>query len=104
MLTYWEGIPYAATTILGGVTLLATVSALFYTTASDAMVSPKLKYGAWEDRQLEGLVKASYANPFYAQKACSTPIDLTMDPINSAPSCLDVQYSGQSYHNLLTFM
>ncbi|KAI0377266.1 hypothetical protein F5Y04DRAFT_264626 [Hypomontagnella monticulosa] len=104
LLTYWEGIPYAATTILGVVTLLATVCALFYTTASESMVSPKLKFGAWEDRQLEGLVKASYANPFYAQKACSTPIDRTMDPNNSAPSCLDVQYSGQSYHNLLTFM
>ncbi|KAF3058167.1 hypothetical protein GL218_05874 [Daldinia childiae] len=104
LLTYWEGVPYAAMTILGGVSLLATLCSLFYTTASDALVSPKLMFGRWENRELEGLVKASYANPFYVQKACSTPIDLRMDPNNSAPSCLDVQYSGQSYHNLLTFM
>lgn len=68
------------------------------------MVSPKLKYGDWESRELDGLVRASYANPFYIKTACTTPIDKTMDPYNSAPSCLDVQYSGQSYHNLLTFM
>ncbi|OTB15102.1 hypothetical protein K445DRAFT_122796 [Daldinia sp. EC12] len=104
LLTYWEGVPYAAMTLLGFVSLLATLCSLFYTTASDAMVSPKLMFGRWENRDLKGLVRASYANPFYVQKACSTPIDRTMDPKNSAPSCLDVQYSGQSYHNLLTFM
>ncbi|KAI1090990.1 hypothetical protein F5B19DRAFT_460452 [Rostrohypoxylon terebratum] len=104
LLTYWEGVPFAATTVLGVLSLIATICTMFFTTASDAMVSPKLKFGAWESRSLEGLVKASYANPYYVQKACSTPIDLTMDINNSAPSCLDVQYSGQSYHNLLTFM
>ncbi|KAI1465945.1 uncharacterized protein F4812DRAFT_435205 [Daldinia caldariorum] len=104
LLTYWAGVPHAAMTLLGVVSLLATLCSLFYTTASDAMVSPKLMFGRWENRELEGLVKASYANPFYVRKACSTPIDLNMDPNSSAPSCLDVQYSGQSYHNLLTFM
>ncbi|XXH03395.1 Myo-inositol-1-phosphate synthase [Hypoxylon texense] len=104
LLTYWEGIPYAAVTLLGILTLSATICSMFYTTASDAMVSPKLKYGDWESRELDGLVRASYANPFYIQTACTTPIDKVMDPNNSAPSCLDVQYSGQSYHNLLTFM
>lgn len=104
LLTYWEGIPRAAPTILGTLTLLATICSMLYTTASDAMVSPKLKFGAWESRELEGLVKASYANPYYIQKACTTPIDKNMDMYNSAPSCLDVQYSGQSYHNLLSFM
>ncbi|KAI1760443.1 hypothetical protein GGR53DRAFT_81330 [Hypoxylon sp. FL1150] len=104
LLTYWEGIPYAAATLLGVLTLLATICSMFYTTASDAMVSPKLKFGDWESRSLDGLVRATYANPYYIQKACTTPIDTIMDPNNSAPSCLDVQYSGQSYHNLLTFM
>ncbi|KAI8959863.1 hypothetical protein F5Y11DRAFT_331774 [Daldinia sp. FL1419] len=104
LLTYWEGVPYAAVTLLGLISLLATLCSLFYTTASDAMVSPKLMFGRWENRELEGLVKASYANPFYVQKACATPIDLNLDPKSAAPSCLDVQYSGQSYHNLLTFM
>ncbi|KAL7623090.1 hypothetical protein AAE478_006769 [Parahypoxylon ruwenzoriense] len=104
LLTYWEGIPNAAPTLLGLLTLIATICSMFYTTASDAMVSPKLKFGDWESREIAGLVKASYANPYYVQKACSTPIDQNLDMVNAAPSCLDVQYSGQSYHNLLTFM
>ncbi|KAI2625094.1 hypothetical protein GGR54DRAFT_629506 [Hypoxylon sp. NC1633] len=104
LLTYWEGIPYAAPTILGTVTLIGTLCAMFYTTASDAMVSPKLKFGEWESQELEGLVAASYANPFHVRESCMTPIDLTIDPNNSAASCLDVQYSGQSYRNLMTFM
>ncbi|OTB01421.1 hypothetical protein M426DRAFT_25589 [Hypoxylon sp. CI-4A] len=104
LLTYWEGIPFAAPTLLGMLTLIATVCAMFYTTASDAMVSPKLKYGGWESRSLDGLVKASYANPFHVQKACLTPIDANLDDDSAAESCLDIQYSGQSYHNLFTFM
>ncbi|KAI5860271.1 hypothetical protein GGS23DRAFT_242571 [Durotheca rogersii] len=104
LLTYWEGIPNAAPTLLGLLTLIATLCSMFYITASDAMISPKLKFGEWESRQLEGLVKASYANPYYVQTACLTPIDRTMDVNNSGPSCLDVQYSGQSYRNLLAFL
>ncbi|KAI1085091.1 hypothetical protein F5B20DRAFT_130300 [Whalleya microplaca] len=104
LLTYWAGIPYAAATLLGILALLATFCSMFYTTASDAMVSPKLKYGEWKSRELEGLVKVSYSNPYYVLDTCSTPIDKNLDEFNAAPSCLDVQYSGQSYHNLLTFM
>ncbi|KAI0164399.1 hypothetical protein GGR52DRAFT_582154 [Hypoxylon sp. FL1284] len=104
LLTYWQGIPYAALSLLGLLTLTATTCSIFYTTASDAMVSPKLKFGSWETRELDGLVRATYANPYYIKKTCTTPIDKTLDPYNSGPSCLDVQYSGQSYHNLLTFM
>lgn len=36
LLTHWEGIPHAATTILGALTLIAAICSLFYTTASDA--------------------------------------------------------------------
>ncbi|KAH9906695.1 hypothetical protein F4778DRAFT_722958 [Xylariomycetidae sp. FL2044] len=104
LLTHWEGIPHTAATLLGALTLTATIIALFYTTASDAMVSPKLKFGSWESRDLQGLVKASYANPLYVREACTTPIDGNLDPLEAAPSCLNVQYSGQSYHNLLAFM
>ncbi|KAI0134436.1 hypothetical protein BJ170DRAFT_200100 [Xylariales sp. AK1849] len=104
LFTHWEGIPYAAGTIVGVLTLLATISGIFYTTASDAMVSPKLVFGNWEYQELRGSVKASYANPFFVQETCTTPINKTIDEYNAAPSCLDVYFSGQSYRNLLGFM
>lgn len=104
LFTHWDSIPYAAGTLLGTLTLLATLSGIFYTTASDAMVTPKLIFGQWEYQELRGLVRTSYSNPFFVQDMCATPINKTIDKVNSAPSCLDVYYSGQSYRNLLAFM
>lgn len=104
LFTHWDNVPHAAGTVLGVLTLLATVCGILYTTASDAMVTPKLLFGPWESQKLQGLVQASYANPFFVQDICTTPINMTLDPINSAPSCLDVYYSGQSYRNLLAYM
>ncbi|KAI1495184.1 hypothetical protein F5X96DRAFT_205986 [Biscogniauxia mediterranea] len=104
LLTYWEGIPSAIFTPLGALSLTATICGLLYTTASDAIVSPKLIFGSWQPQELQGLVQGSYANPYFIKSTCATPIDLNMDNMSSAASCLDVQYSGQSYNNLLTFM
>lgn len=104
LFTHWDSIPYTGGTVLGVLTLVATLGGIFYTTASDAMVTPKLIFGDWEDRQMRGLVKASYANPYYVLDSCATPINTTMDEWNAGPSCLDVYYSGQSYRNLLSFM
>ncbi|KAK6217643.1 hypothetical protein LQW54_003365 [Pestalotiopsis sp. IQ-011] len=104
LFTHWDSIPYTGGTVLGVLTLVATLGGIFYTTASDAMVTPKLIFGDWEDREMRGLVKASYANPYYVLDSCATPINTTMDEWNAGPSCLDVYYSGQSYRNLLSFM
>ncbi|KAI0878153.1 hypothetical protein GGS24DRAFT_509190 [Hypoxylon argillaceum] len=103
LLTHWEGIPHAATTILGALTLIAAICSLFYTTASDAMVSPKLTYQDWVMRDLQGLVHASYSNPEYVKGACQTPLG-DIDANNSAESCVNVLFSGQSYSSLVAFM
>ncbi|KAI0433498.1 hypothetical protein F5Y09DRAFT_62844 [Xylaria sp. FL1042] len=103
LLTHWDGIPFAATTFLGALTLSATICALFYTTASDAMVSPKLSQHAWEMRDLHGLVRTSYANPYYIKNSCQTPL-LDIDPENAPNGCLDISFSGQSYSSLTEFL
>lgn len=97
MLTHWETLPYAAVTFLGAVSLIATIASTFYTTASDVMVSPKLKYGGWENRELSGYVLSSYANTFAAQDSCPTPLrkEDPDGPVFAASSCLDIQYAGQ---------
>ncbi|KAI1424132.1 hypothetical protein F5Y12DRAFT_472510 [Xylaria sp. FL1777] len=103
LLTHWSGIPYAASTFLGVLSLIATVCALFYTTASDAMVSPKLWYQAWEMRDMQGLVKTSYANPYYVLDTCQNPLN-DIDPDYAPWNCLDILFSGQSYTSLIAFM
>ncbi|KAI0156766.1 hypothetical protein GGR57DRAFT_70286 [Xylariaceae sp. FL1272] len=103
LITHWENLPFAGTTLLGGLSLTATLCALLYTTASDAMVSPKLKVQQWNMRTLHGEVVTSYANPYYVQDTCQTPLTV-YDANNSGIACEDVLYSGQSYQSLITFM
>lgn len=45
LITHWETVRYAALTFLGLISLLCAVTAMLYTTASDALVAPKLKMG-----------------------------------------------------------
>lgn len=75
-------------------TLVATLIAILYTTASDTMVRPKLRFDGWQQRELKGYVMASYSNPVYVEGSCSTPISADLDPLSAGESCLAVQYSG----------
>lgn len=66
---------------------------MFYTTASDTMIRPKLQFSKWHDQYLNSTIFASYANVAYVNDSCNTPISVSMDP-NAGSSCLAVQYSG----------
>ncbi|KAF4450637.1 hypothetical protein F53441_6298 [Fusarium austroafricanum] len=103
LITHCETLPSSSLTLLGMLSLTATIAASFYTTASDAMVSPKLKAGSWEHRELEGYVRASYASAAYVRNDCPYLFNLKED-IHAAESCMNVQFSGQSYRNLLNYM
>jgi hypothetical protein len=74
---------------------------MFYTTASDALVSPHLRFGRWENMIMEGLVKTAYANPSY-MKNCQTPITSAIDDLDvSEITCLDIENAGQcKFHTL----
>ncbi|KAF5027490.1 hypothetical protein F66182_415 [Fusarium sp. NRRL 66182] len=103
LITHFETLPSSSLTLLGMLSLTATFAASFYTTASDAMVAPKLKYGSWDSRELSGYVRSSYANAQYVSSDCAYLFDLD-DDIHAAESCMNVQFSGQSYRNLLNYM
>lgn len=103
LITHAETIPHAGMTILGALALTATVAATFYTTASDAMVAPKLKYGNWEQKELSGHIRASYANAQWVKAVCPSLLQ-DEDEQYAAESCLNIQFSGQSYRNLQSFM
>lgn len=103
LLTQFRMLKYAAPTVLGVLCLISAIVAAFYTTASDAMVAPKLKYGSWEHKTLSGYVRASYANAKYIRLSC--PAMLTAeDEENAASACTEVMVSGESYRNLQSFM
>ncbi|TVY80412.1 hypothetical protein LSUE1_G004612 [Lachnellula suecica] len=95
MITHWQTLQHAGLTILGVITLTAAFVAMFYTTASDALVSPHLKFGKWEDKLMYGLVKTGYANAVYVADTCQTPVTLITDPVNAGTTCLSVLHAGQ---------
>lgn len=70
---------------------------MLYTTASDTMVRPKLRFSGWHDRDLESYVMSPYGNAQYVKQACSTPLH-GIDVEHANESCLAVQYSGDGMH------
>jgi len=96
MLTHWQTLRYVGWTFLGILSFIAALGAILYTTASDALVSPKLKVGDWTNIELQGLVRTSYANVQFIEQSCQTPISTIEDPNNSALTCLAIENAGQS--------
>lgn len=63
VVSHWNQVKLAGSTILGALSLLISICIMFFTTASDALVSPHLKYGHWENEIMYSFVKSSFANP-----------------------------------------
>lgn len=94
MITHWQHLQHAVLSVVGAISLTAAFVAMFYTTASDSLVSPHLKYGKSESKVMRGLVKSSYANPIYISDTCQTPINKDLDPDHSGETCLSIQHAG----------
>lgn len=94
LITHVDTLKHAGLTFLGLLTLTNGLVAMFYTTASDSLVSPHLKFGAWEQRTMFGIVETPYANPAHVDKLCHNPT-WAMDPVFSGTTCLSVFHAGQ---------
>ena len=106
LITHWEAVRYSAITALGGITLLAAFAAVFYTTAAEALVSPKLKDSALHTTVMQGLVAMSFANAPYLENNCQTPIARTAvaPSDDEGNACLQVQHSGEAFHNFKSYI
>jgi hypothetical protein len=97
MITHWQSLRYVGWTFLGVLSFIAALCAMLYTTASDALVSPKIQFGAWKDINMQGLVQTSYANPQFIEQNCQTPIT-PQDDGQAALTCVAVKHAGQSMY------
>lgn len=104
IITHWESVKYAALSFLGMIALTAALVAVLYTTASDALVSPKLKFGRLEHKILYGTVQGSFANPTLLGDICQTPIALATDRSDRNDTCVQLQYAGSAFHNYLQYL
>lgn len=104
LITHGETVPTAGLTLFGALTLVATIASTFFTTASDAMVAPKLKHGIWESTQLSEHVLNSYANVMTMGSSCPKFPDLQVDEQEMANACMSFRFSTESYRDLMSFM
>ncbi|KAJ4218538.1 hypothetical protein NW759_008431 [Fusarium solani] len=74
--THYQTLLVAGRTLFGALALLALVTTILYTTASEALVSPKLKYGEWDTRELTAAVHSYYGNFLDAGIRCTHEPDL----------------------------
>ena len=80
-------------TPLGLLCMAATLVAVLYTTASDALVAPKLKWGKDELIEMNATAFSSYGNASYVKDSCQVP-DTLLSDIDIQGSCLGVSLSG----------
>ncbi|PLN79784.1 hypothetical protein BDW42DRAFT_186498 [Aspergillus taichungensis] len=99
LLVQGEMLQQAAGTVLGVLALTAAIVSMLYTTAAEALVSPKLVLGHVESRQLVGRVSVDFANPKILGERCASPIPLAMDPDFRNSTCMELKHTGQAYHN-----
>ncbi|KAI8677833.1 hypothetical protein NCS55_00501400 [Fusarium keratoplasticum] len=108
--THSETLVIAGRTIFGALALLALVANVLYTTASEALVSPKLKYGEWETRELTAAVHSYYGNYVDAGVRCTHESDFIQKAtddedktfrVNAAVLCLSHEFNYQSTRDFL---
>ncbi|CAG8976960.1 hypothetical protein HYALB_00010942 [Hymenoscyphus albidus] len=104
MFTHFQNVQHAGLSVLGAITIVSALVAMFYTTASDALVSPHLKFGKIHKIEMLGQVQASYAHVRYMEDRCQTPTGAELDTDNSGGSCNQIMYAGQSYHDSIAYL
>lgn len=80
-------------TPLGILCMLATLVAVLYTTASDALVAPKLKWGKPEMIVMKNYAMSGYGNVTFVKQSCHLPDGLLADD-QGQDSCLAASLSG----------
>lgn len=103
LITHGRSVLSSGASFLGVLALVATVAATLYTTASDAMVAPKLRYASWESRQVQGYVRSSYGNTEYIMSQCSAMSYGFEQPMTSE-ACLGMRFTADSYRYLGNFI
>ncbi|PVH71798.1 hypothetical protein DL98DRAFT_596594 [Cadophora sp. DSE1049] len=100
--THWNHFKHVGFTILGVTSFLAALAILLFTTASDALVSPHLKYTGWEDSTMYSHVRGFFANPDFMESTCKIP-GATTD-IFKGTVCMTLQDAGLSYTDLNSWL
>ncbi|KAL4783584.1 hypothetical protein BJX76DRAFT_250838 [Aspergillus varians] len=104
LIVHWETVRYSGWSILGAISLTATLVAMLYTTAAEGLVTPKLNWGSVDNRVFVGDVYTSFANTKFLTQDCETPVAIQADVKERNNTCLNMQHAGQAYNNYQAFI
>ncbi|KAI5306088.1 hypothetical protein KEM56_002260 [Ascosphaera pollenicola] len=94
--TQFPDLKVAGFTVLGVFTFFATLGAMFYTTAAEALVSPKITMGHNRFWNVSVTAHAKFADVQHIQANCYIP---GHDYFEKGSDCMSLANVGQSYHN-----
>ncbi|KAK7518575.1 uncharacterized protein IWZ02DRAFT_222253 [Phyllosticta citriasiana] len=104
MVVNWETVRYAGFSILGIISASGAVCAMLYTSASDALVQPQLRFNHEHPIDMFAEVYTNWANPSHLSEKCKSPIPLSEDPTYRNSSCMDISYAAQGYHDYQQYL
>ncbi|KAK8220360.1 hypothetical protein IWZ01DRAFT_477327 [Phyllosticta capitalensis] len=99
MVVNWETVRYAGFSILGLISATGAICAMLYTSASDALVQPQLRFGDEHPKSMFAQAITHWANPERLQEQCKSPIPIAVDPTYRNSSCMDISYASQGFHD-----
>lgn len=81
-----------------------------FTYTDYTIVTPVLKFGPWERQTIWGIIKTSFANPFYIADNCQSPIlvshvdDTEYSAENVGTTCLSISYAARAFYNYQQYL
>ena len=103
MLTNWPAVVEAGPSFLGVTTILAVFVAVLYTTASDALVSPRATMKSPYMLSVPATVRTGFVNNTYVQSSCPSQVSQQEDP-DALDTCDNIQQTGYVFHNLMSYL
>ncbi|EPE36919.1 hypothetical protein GLAREA_09082 [Glarea lozoyensis ATCC 20868] len=106
LLTRWKDTMYASTTFLGMFSILAAVSVLFFTSASDTLVSPRLSYGLAHPVVLLGNTDSLMGDPVSDHSnRCLSPLRDDVENANAdQDACTDIIGRTMLFHDFHNYL
>ena len=105
MLVHPHAVKYALVSLMGFLAIIAALTAMLYTTAASALVSPQLMFSKFYDRTLQNDIRQGFGDVSAVQFGCEFPI--RTDPMGDSTkfaTCLAPNMAAQSLNNWSTWL
>ncbi|KAL9084108.1 MAG: hypothetical protein Q9159_005403 [Coniocarpon cinnabarinum] len=105
MIVHPHAVKYAAVSLMGVLALIAALTAMLYTTAASALVSPQLSWSHFTDRLMQADIKQGFADMTSIMYQCQTPVrNDASGVLTKFQTCIGPEQSAQSLNDFSTWL